>query len=61
MCSPQIGCFVPCRYCLINDQVLLCSLRKKPKYWTGQANPLLSVDALEQMMEDPTVQKMIFP
>ncbi|XP_071924977.1 protein TIC 40, chloroplastic-like isoform X1 [Coffea arabica] len=26
-----------------------------------QANPLLSVDALEQMMEDPTVQKMIFP
>ncbi|XP_042061440.1 protein TIC 40, chloroplastic-like [Salvia splendens] len=25
------------------------------------SNPLLSVDALEKMMEDPTVQKMVFP
>ncbi|XP_075482862.1 protein TIC 40, chloroplastic-like isoform X1 [Primulina tabacum] len=28
---------------------------------TGKANPLLSVDALEKMMEDPTVQKMVYP
>ncbi|XP_073294683.1 protein TIC 40, chloroplastic-like isoform X1 [Primulina huaijiensis] len=28
---------------------------------TGTANPLLSVDALEKMMEDPTVQKMVYP
>lgn len=26
-----------------------------------QANPLLSVEALEKMMEDPTVQKMVYP
>lgn len=24
-------------------------------------NPLLSVEALEKMMEDPTVQKMVYP
>ncbi|XP_055833222.1 protein TIC 40, chloroplastic [Solanum dulcamara] len=28
---------------------------------TGKSNPLLSVDALEKMMEDPTVQKMVYP
>ncbi|KZV57075.1 protein TIC 40, chloroplastic-like [Dorcoceras hygrometricum] len=28
---------------------------------TGKGNPLLSVDALEKMMEDPTVQKMVYP
>lgn len=28
---------------------------------TKQANPLLSVEALEKMMEDPTVQKMVYP
>lgn len=28
---------------------------------TGNTNPLLSVDALEKMMEDPTVQKMVYP
>ncbi|KAL3754974.1 hypothetical protein ACJRO7_002108 [Eucalyptus globulus] len=28
---------------------------------TGKGNPVLSVDALEKMMEDPTVQKMVFP
>lgn len=29
--------------------------------WTGKSNPPLSVDALEKMMEDPTVQKMVYP
>ncbi|XP_073043636.1 protein TIC 40, chloroplastic-like isoform X1 [Primulina eburnea] len=29
--------------------------------FTGNANSLLSVEALEKMMEDPTAQKMIFP
>ncbi|XP_031393768.1 protein TIC 40, chloroplastic [Punica granatum] len=29
--------------------------------WTGKAGPGLSVDALEKMMEDPTVQKMVYP
>ncbi|KAL0360073.1 UNVERIFIED_CONTAM: protein, chloroplastic [Sesamum radiatum] len=28
---------------------------------TSTANPLLSVEALEKMMEDPTVQKMVYP
>ncbi|XVE72234.1 hypothetical protein DITRI_Ditri11bG0023000 [Diplodiscus trichospermus] len=28
---------------------------------TGRAGPALSVDALEKMMEDPTVQKMVYP
>uniref|UniRef100_M1C4U2 Protein TIC 40, chloroplastic n=1 Tax=Solanum tuberosum TaxID=4113 RepID=M1C4U2_SOLTU len=28
---------------------------------TGKSNPLMSVDALEKMMEDPTVQKMVYP
>ncbi|KAK8650912.1 hypothetical protein V6N13_140533 [Hibiscus sabdariffa] len=28
---------------------------------TGRAGPGLSVDALEKMMEDPTVQKMVYP
>ncbi|XWS30835.1 hypothetical protein CRYUN_Cryun23aG0024900 [Craigia yunnanensis] len=28
---------------------------------TGRADPALSVDALEKMMEDPTVQKMVYP
>ncbi|XP_021296264.1 protein TIC 40, chloroplastic [Herrania umbratica] len=28
---------------------------------TGTADPALSVDALEKMMEDPTVQKMVYP
>ncbi|EOY03909.1 Hydroxyproline-rich glycoprotein family protein isoform 2 [Theobroma cacao] len=28
---------------------------------TGSADPALSVDALEKMMEDPTVQKMVYP
>ncbi|XP_022728171.1 protein TIC 40, chloroplastic-like [Durio zibethinus] len=28
---------------------------------TGTAGPALSVDALEKMMEDPTVQKMVYP
>ncbi|KAL3845629.1 hypothetical protein ACJIZ3_003032 [Penstemon smallii] len=28
---------------------------------TSEKNPLLSVEALEKMMEDPTVQKMVFP
>ncbi|XVF71394.1 hypothetical protein PTKIN_Ptkin12aG0034000 [Pterospermum kingtungense] len=28
---------------------------------TGGAGPALSVDALEKMMEDPTVQKMVYP
>ncbi|KAI3464369.1 hypothetical protein Pfo_021032 [Paulownia fortunei] len=28
---------------------------------TSKTNPLLSVEALEKMMEDPTVQKMVFP
>ncbi|KAL9254428.1 TIC 40, chloroplastic-like protein [Drosera capensis] len=27
----------------------------------GKVNPILSVEALEKMMEDPTVQKMIYP
>lgn len=29
--------------------------------WTGKAGPRLSVEALEKMMEDPTVQKMVYP
>ncbi|XP_070052767.1 protein TIC 40, chloroplastic isoform X1 [Nicotiana tomentosiformis] len=28
---------------------------------TEKSNPLMSVDALEKMMEDPTVQKMVYP
>ncbi|PIN23356.1 hypothetical protein CDL12_03942 [Handroanthus impetiginosus] len=28
---------------------------------TSKTNPLLSVEALEKMMEDPTVQKMVYP
>ncbi|XWS75589.1 hypothetical protein CRYUN_Cryun01aG0103600 [Craigia yunnanensis] len=28
---------------------------------TGRTGPALSVDALEKMMEDPTVQKMVYP
>ncbi|XP_022876697.1 protein TIC 40, chloroplastic [Olea europaea var. sylvestris] len=28
---------------------------------TKETNPLLSVEALEKMMEDPTVQKMVYP
>ncbi|KAI3460670.1 hypothetical protein Pfo_017333 [Paulownia fortunei] len=28
---------------------------------TGKTTPLLSVEALEKMMEDPTVQKMVYP
>jgi hypothetical protein len=28
-------------------------------FWIGKS--VLSVDALEKMMEDPTVQKMVFP
>ncbi|KAL2513293.1 hypothetical protein Adt_18893 [Abeliophyllum distichum] len=29
--------------------------------YTEKTNPLLSVEALEKMMEDPTVQKMVYP
>ncbi|XP_058008141.1 LOW QUALITY PROTEIN: protein TIC 40, chloroplastic [Hevea brasiliensis] len=29
--------------------------------WIGKAGPRLSVQALEKMMEDPTVQKMVYP
>lgn len=28
---------------------------------TGTTNPVMSVEALEKMMEDPTVQKMVYP
>jgi len=33
----------------------------KSSNFTGTADPILSVDALEKMMEDPVVQKMVYP
>lgn len=36
-------------------------LNKHPIALAGSADPALSVDALEKMMEDPTVQKMVYP